>query len=143
MLRAQRTMDARERDVETLGFEARVGSCAGRALLCSIDDLLDLNLELVDACADVALGRTGSSLQPKIVDLGEHAVLPSHPAIAKFLPGIFRDDRIGFLADCGEQLTNRAIKRSRRIIVEFGNAVSQSKFSARYLNHKGHEGTQR
>ncbi len=146
MLGAQRTTDPRKRNVQALGFETRVRCRACCSLLCGIDDLLNFSFELIDARADLALRWTGSSLQPKIVDLREDAVLAGHPAVTEFFPRVLRSDRVGFLPDSSEQLTHCAVERRGRIVVEFGNAVSQSKFSACYLTTKDtkeHKGASR
>ncbi len=133
-------------DVDAFGFEPGAGGRAARALLRAIDYLFDFSLELIDARSHVAFGRTGSCFQPKIVDLREDAILAGHPAITKLFPGVLGADRARLLAHRGEQLTNCAIERRKRVIVEFGNIVSQSKFSASYLTTKDtkeHKGASR
>src|SRR5437763_4585407 len=97
-------------------------------MLCRLNRLLNLSLELVHTRAYIPLGRAGCSLQPKIIDLREDAVLTGHPAVAEFFPLVLASDPIGFLADSREQLLDSFVQRCRGIIFEFGNGVGHLSF---------------
>src|SRR5262249_50443171 len=89
MLGAQRAANAGESNVEALQLQPARRSGAADSLQRGIDRLLDLSLELVDTRTDVAFGRTRRRFQPKIVDLGEKAVLARYPTVTKDLPVVF------------------------------------------------------
>ena len=73
----------------------------------------DDRLDLVDPLSHLALGVFRRRLQPEIIDLGEHAVLARHPAVAEGLPvGLVLDGR-GFLLQRGEQLLDGLVQRGR------------------------------
>src|SRR5258708_28049687 len=86
---------------------------AGRQayLLCKLtvldfnSALLNLRLyilpQLVDALPNIALVCPRRGFQPKIVELGEDAVLARHPTIAKCLPVVLGCDGLGLSIESG------------------------------------------
>ena len=121
MLGAERAANAGEGDVEGVG---RCSCCRGRSGLTlraanlvprrASSPCIDALLEFIDALPHVALGIFRGRLQPKIVDLGEHAVLARHPAIAECFPVGFGLDRRGFFFQRGQQLLDSLVQRGRR-----------------------------
>src|ERR1700674_3767204 len=73
MFHADRTTNAGERDVETLGGKFAQGSPALNAGESSIHSLLNFGLEFVDALPNVALIRSRRVFPPQSLELGEDA----------------------------------------------------------------------
>jgi hypothetical protein len=59
-------------------------------------------LEFVDAAADLALSRARRGFQPSVIDLCEHAVFASKPAVAEGFPVGFAVEIAAFGVKRGE-----------------------------------------
>ena len=88
-----------------------------------VDRRFNFGFEFVDALADVALGFFRRGLQPEVVELGEHAVLASHPAIAEDFPVVFRCDCRRLLLQRGQQFAHRAVECRGGEVGQFGDGV--------------------
>ena len=87
--------------------------------------VFDESSDFVDPLSNFAFRIFRRSLQPQIVDLGEHAVLARHPAVAEGFPVRFALDRLGFLAQGSEQLLDGLVQRRRGVALQFGTVYME------------------
>src|SRR5262249_5045325 len=94
--------------------------------------------QFVDADSGFALGFFGSALQPKFVDLGENAILPGHPPIAKYFQISFAVDLSGFGNARSNALSSRLLESRRRVVRKFWTRICTGSISILKMPMWGH-----
>src|ERR1700685_710664 len=145
MLRAKRTANARESNVDTIvgGFCSCVGLKSGvsslrapkgaafrvgltqDAIRSRTDYVLHFSFELVDTLSSVTLCILRRCLEPNVVDLGQETVGARHPTVTKYFPFGLAVDRLRLSCKRRQKILCSFLQSSGGEILELGNCVGR------------------